>query len=203
MKTFASFLLGVLLVCVALPAQAGPKPSVRTVNEPVLKKLPLSSCDDLHVLRVYPPDTGLRWVTWGTSRNRNGNINVKMSMAVKLALLKKSGKGSVLICSVERKDAYNPKIKWIYSWRYGKYPVLAFTYLYGALAEEIELYGLDSNDQPVLLGQESGETVQWSIGSNGEVLLGLYTKPEGRPMPTWYRWQAQTNTLERTTNSSE
>ncbi len=80
---------------------------------------------------------------------------------------------------------------------------MAFTYQYGALAEEIELYGLDSNDQPVLLGQESGETVQWSIGSNGEVLLGLYTKPEGGPMPTWYRWQAQTNTLERTTNYSE
>jgi hypothetical protein len=65
----------------------------------------------LHVLRVFPPDTGLRWVTWGISRNRNGNINAKMSMAVKLALLKKSGKGSVLIYSVERKDAYNPKIK--------------------------------------------------------------------------------------------
>lgn len=83
------------------------------------------------------------------------------------------------------------------SWRYGQHSILALTYRQGALAEQVEFYGLDAISKPVKLGEELGEEVEWSINSAGEELMSLYSKPEGHIVPTCYRWKEKHQHLEK------
>jgi hypothetical protein len=196
MKSLSYLILCVYLFFVSvLPTNSEPVKSAPVENNRILVGVAFSALNELHITGVDAADKQLRWAAW-SQKSAQG-------MMVKLALLKNTATGPVVTYTLERKDAYEPDIKRIFNWRYGKHPVLALTYHYGAAAEQVELYGLAHNDQPVRLDQRSGEVVGWGISSGGEALLGIYTKPEGRLTPTWYRWQEQSHALVQTTNPAE
>ncbi len=155
-----------------------------------------SGLNELHIIGANSDnDEHLRWAVWAQASAQG--------MTVKLALLRKTTKGREVLYSLERKDAYEPNIKRIVGWRYGKHPVLALTYHQGAAAEQVELYGFAENHQPARLDQRLGEVVTWGISAQGQTLLGIYAKPEGRLVPTWYRWEEKTHKLVETINRAE
>jgi hypothetical protein len=196
MKSFSYFILCLYLFSASVsPANAASVKSLPAESGRILMGVAFSALNELHIIGVDAADEHLRWAVW-SQKSAQG-------MMVKLALLKNTATGPVVMYTLERKDAYEPDIKRIINWRYGKHPVLALTYHQGAAAEQVELYGVAYNNQPVRLDQRSGEVVGWSISSGGEALLGIYTKPEGRLKPTWYRWHEESHTLVQTTNPAE
>jgi hypothetical protein len=197
MKSLSYFILCLYLFFASVsPTSAASAKSPPVENDRILMGVAFSALNELHIIGAdIDNDEHLRWAVW-SQKSAQG-------MMVKLALLKNTATGPVVMYTLERKDAYEPDIKRIINWRYGKHPVLALTYHYGAAAEQVELYGLAYNNQPVRLDQRSGEVIGWGISSGGEALLGIYTKPEGRLKPTWYRWQEESHALVQTTNPAE
>ncbi len=112
-------------------------------------------------------------------------------MSVVLALIKKVKNGTSLVWSIGRRDGYEPDIIRISDWRYGQHPLMAFTFQYGAAAEQVELYGIDSKNIPVKVGEILGEEIDWSINSDGEGIMNVYSKPNGRMAATCYRWNTK------------
>jgi hypothetical protein len=107
-----------------------------------------ASVSELQVIGTGEERSVLRWATWmsGTQPGRR---------AVWLALLRREPTASVTLWSAARADGYLPKITTVSNWYYSEKPTLMFTYQMGAGAEELELYGLNTNDMPVLLGKAS------------------------------------------------
>ena len=139
------------------------------------------SNNGLHIIGVDSDnDQSLRWVTWG---NRS-----KKGMTTVLVLLKKGKTESPVLWSREFYDCYEPNLIRLTGWQYGQHPIVALTYRYGALAEQVEIYGLDKKNRPVKIGEEFGEAIEWSINSSGERLMNVYSKPEGQIVPTCYGW---------------
>jgi hypothetical protein len=162
----------------------------------ILKDVVFSKLNELRITGAdIDNDEHLRWVVW-CEKSTQGVI-------VKLALVESTAKGPAVLYTLERRDAYGADIKRIADWRYGDHPVLALTYHQGAAAEQVELYGFAENHQPVRLDQRLGEVVTWGISAQGQTLLGIYAKPEGRLVPTWYRWEEKTHKLVETTNRAE
>lgn len=148
------------------------------------------STDGLHLIGVDSDnDQRLRWATWG-NRSKHG-------MLIVLALLKNTQNDVSVLWSREKHDSYEPHLTRLSSWRYGQHPILALTYRHGALAEQVELYGLDAKNRPVKLGEELGEEVEWSINSAGEELMRVYSNPEGHIVSTCYRWENKRQRLEK------
>ena len=194
MKSFNCFILCLYLfaasVSSASAASAKPSPAQ---NDRILLGVTFSALNELHIIGADTDnDKHLRWTVWSQTSAQG--------MTVKLALVENTSKGPAVLYTMERKEAYEPDIKRIVGWRYGKHPVLALTYHQGAAAEQVELYGLANNNQPVRLDQRLGEVIIWGISPQGQTLLGVYSKPEGRLLPTWYLWQEESHALIQTTN---
>jgi hypothetical protein len=148
------------------------------------------SSEGLHIIGVDGDnDRNLRWATWGKRSERG--------MSVVLALLRKTKSGVSIVWSIEKRDAYGPEVTRISDWRYGRHPLMAFTYQYGAAAEQAELYGLDSKNLPVKVAEMLGEEIDWSINSKGQGLMNVYSKPKGRMAAICYRWNAKQQRLEK------
>jgi len=163
--------------------------STHNENDQAIINVTFSGFNELHIIGAdRDNDKNLRWAVWNQASSQD-------MMVVKLALVEKSTKGPVVHYTLERKDAYDSDINRIVEWHYGKHPVLAFTYHMGAAAQQLELYGIDDNNQPVQLDERLGEVIGWVIDSQGRTLLGVYTKPEGRLSPTWYRWDEKSHSL--------
>jgi hypothetical protein len=173
-----------------LPSNAASKKSNQTETPYILQDIVFSNLNELHIIGVdNDNDKNLRWAVW--------NQTSSQSKIVKLALVKNITSGPVVLYTLERKDAYESDIKRISEWRYGKHPVFALTYHYGAAAEQVELFGLDDNNRPMKIDEMLGECIGWSI-NDGQTVLGVYDKPESRLLPTWYHWEEKTHKLIRT-----
>lgn len=134
--------------------------------------------DELHILGVDSEnDQNTRWVVWSESG--------KQTKSVKLLVTGKK------LATTPRTipDAYEPNVRQVEQWQMGSHPILALTYRLGAAAQQLELIGLNNRNQAVLIDEKMGEQIEWRINGNGELLLSVYTKPEGRLLPTCYRWQ--------------
>jgi hypothetical protein len=179
------------LACWLCVATIAPSPANgQSASMPQIVTKEAFSTDGLHIIGVDSDnDQQLRWATWG-NRSKHG-------MSIVLALLKKTQNGVSILWSREKHHSYEPHLTRLTSWRYGQHPILALTYRYGALAEQVELYGLDAKNQPVKLGEELGEEVEWSINSVGEGLMSVYSNPEGHIVPTCYRWEKKRQRLEK------
>ncbi|NVN90409.1 MAG: hypothetical protein HXX11_07360 [Desulfuromonadales bacterium] len=148
------------------------------------------STSGLHVIGVdSDADHQLRWATWGK--------HSKHGMSTVLALMKKTRNGVTILWLKEKLDSYEPGLLRLTSWRYGQHPVLALSYRYGALAEQVEFYGLDAKNGPVKVGEGLGEDIEWSVNSKGEGLLNIYSKSGDHMLPTCYRWENKKQQLER------
>ncbi len=159
-------------------------------NDRLLMEVAFSALGELHVIGAdIDADKTLRWATWSETTSQG--------VSVKLAILESNQKGLILSVCLEKQDAFEPDIRRITNWRYGKHPVLALTYRQGAEAELVELYGLDNDKRPVKLYECLGEQIEWHIGIHGETLLNVYTKPHGRLLPTCYRWQEKNHRMVR------
>lgn len=162
----------------------------QSTSMPRLATKEVFSTDGLHVIGVGSDnDQQLRWATWG-NRSKHG-------MSIVLALLKKTQNDVSVLWSKEKHDTFEPNLTRLTSWRYGQHPILALTYRYGALAEQVELYGIDAKNRPVKLGEELGEEVKWSINSAGEGVMNVYSKPKGHIVPICYRWNKKHQRLEK------
>jgi hypothetical protein len=148
----------------------------------------LAAANDLHILGVdRDDDRKLRWLVWSESSPTTKTVN--------LTLIADTAQGPRTVFHTERKDAYDVEVRRLHAWRYGQHPILAFSYREGAAAEQIELYGLEADGMPVKLDEQSGEDLEWSAGRNGELLLVSYDKPEGRLVPSYYRWDDKKHKL--------
>lgn len=136
--------------------------------------------DELHIIGVDTDgDQHLRWATWSEAGKQGAVLNLTL-----LARVKPKRKTRFTI-----KDAYEPALRRIDGWRHGVHPVVAFTYRQGAAAQQLEIYGLNDMRQAVLLDQRLGEQIEWRVGRDGEMLLSVFAKPEGRLVPSCYGWQ--------------
>lgn len=197
MKYFKYIVLCLYLLCAPVSLlNAAPDQSILAEDNRTLMNVAFSALNELHIIGAdVDNDEHLRWAVWSQTSAQG--------MVVKLAVVKKTASGPVVLYTLERKDAYEPNIRRIVDWRYGKHPVLALTYHQGAAAEQVELYGLADNNQPVLLDQRLGEASGWSIGSQGQTLLCVYTKSESFLAPTCYRWQEKSHSLVKIANSAK
>ncbi|MEN6509130.1 MAG: hypothetical protein ABFD63_10190 [Smithella sp.] len=178
-----------ILCCLAaciLPFPSVSAESTPLKNDCTIIGLDLSTLNELQIIDAGSRDDFLHWAVW--SQKSEGGLSVK------LALLKYTDKGPVVLQMLERKDAYEPSIKRIYQWRFGKYPVLALTYQYGAAAEQLEILGIDNNSRPVLLDEQLGDVIQWGT-CKGQIIVGIYSRPEGQLVPSWYRWREETHKM--------
>lgn len=191
MKTYASILFCLFLFCLsASPSMAASGKAVPGEDNRILKSVAFSDMSELHIIGAdVDNDENLRWAVWSQTSAQG--------MVVKLALIKKTAGKPIVLGTVSHKDAFEPDIKRVVQWRYGKHAILAFTYHTGAAAQQVELYGLDEKNQPVLLDQRLGEVIGWSIGSQGQTMLCVYAKPESRLEPTCYLWDEKSHTLIR------
>jgi hypothetical protein len=194
MKYFNFGILFLFLFCAsASSSNAASAKATPTESYRILRSVAFSSLNELQIIGAdVDSDKSLRWAVWSEY--------AAQGMMVKLALVKNTATGPVVLHALERKGAYEPTITRITDWRHGKHPVLAFTYHQGAAAEQVELIGLDTSNQPVQLDQRLGEIVGWAISPQGQTLLGIYARPESRLVPTWYRWNEKARALVETTN---
>lgn len=147
------------------------------------------STNGLHIIGADSyNDRRLRWATWG-KRSKHG-------VSIVLVLLGNTQNGSLVLWSREYRDSYEPHITRLTSWRYGQHPILALTYRYGALAEQVVLYGIDINNRPIKLDEKLGEEIDWGINSKGEGLMIVFFKPDDHMVKHCYRWGKQSQRLE-------
>lgn len=184
MKYLPLLFLCAHIVCAAAPAT---EPATVVMNEP-LKSLVFFSTGELHIIGVdKDDDRNLRWVTW-SDRSEQGST-------ARLAVVGNSSQGSNTLSSVERRDAYAPSIVRAHPWNYGKHPVLAWTYQYGAAAQTLELYGLDDKNQLVKLDEASGALITWSVNSQGKLLANIHEQTNARLTANCYGWQEKQHKL--------
>lgn len=134
-------------VLLTLVFALGTRPACADVPK-IVRDAASASVSELQVIGTGEEKSVLRWATWmsGTQPGRR---------AVWLALLRREPAASVTLWSAARADGYLPKIATVYNWYYSGKPTLMFTYQMGAADEELELYGIGSNDTPILLGKAS------------------------------------------------
>lgn len=181
--------LPVLFLCVHIACAAAPvaEPADIVMNE-ALKSIVFSPAGELHIFGVdKDDDRQLRWITWSDRSDQ--------SSIARLAVVANSAQGPKTISSVERRDAYAPSIVRAHPWRYGKHPVLAWTYQYGAAAQTLELYGLDDKDQLVKLDEVSGALITWRVNSQGQMLANIYEQTNARLTAHCYGWQEKQHKL--------
>lgn len=177
--------LPVLFLCAHIVCVAEPVPVV--MNE-ALKSVVFSPAGELHIIGVdKDDDQQLRWITWGERSEQ--------SSTARLAVVSNSAQGPNTLSSVERRDAYAPSIVRAHPWRYGKHPVLAWTYQYGAAAQTLELYGLDDKEQLVKLDEASGALITWSVNSQGKMLANVHEQANARLSANCYDWQEKRHKL--------
>lgn len=156
---------------------------------PLLKNIAYSPLEELHIIGLdVDGDKNWRWATWSDSSKEGSAVNLMLLMKVK--------KNVVITWGVNKQDAYEPMIIRIVNWRFGQHPIVAFTYRLGAQAQQIELYGLDEKNRPLLLDTQLGEQIEWRIGTQGQTVLSLYNKPDGHLIPICYSWQKEKRHLE-------
>jgi hypothetical protein len=170
--------VGVQIACAAAPL-AQPTPVAVAA---ALQGTAFASAGELHVIGVDEgSDSPLRWAAW--------DERLQQRSTARLALMHAPGQQQTPPVMVERQDAYAPSMVRLHAWRYGAHPVLAWTYQYGAAAQTLELYGLDSQDRPVLLGQMSGALITWDINRHGRMLAHVYEQDNARLTASCYGWQ--------------
>ncbi|PZN71649.1 MAG: hypothetical protein DM484_25870 [Candidatus Methylumidiphilus alinenensis] len=155
----------------------------------ILEKIAFSHLDDLQIIGADTEnDKYWRWAAWSES-SENGP-------SVKLALLNHKTKNVDIKWYSDKQDAYGPVITRVVNWRHGQHPILVLTYRQGAEAQQVELYGLDEKNRPLLLDKRLGEQIEWRIGIQGETVLSIYSKPYGHLVPVCYGWQDEKKRLE-------
>jgi len=179
------------LACCLYVAIAGPAAASKySAGFPNFVTEKAFSTEGMHIIGVESDkDQELRWATWG-KRSKHGP-------SIVLALLKKTKKGVSVLWSIEKLDGYEPAIKRIPSWRYGRHPVLALTFQYGALAAQVELYGLDEKERPTPIVEKLGESIEWSVSSHGEELMNIYSNSADQIIQHCYRWEKIRQRLEQ------
>lgn len=143
----------------------------------MLNNLLFSQATALQILNA--DNTNLRYATWSENSD------------VYLVVIKQKK----ITAKITIADAYQPNFREIVSWQYQKHPVLVLTYRQGAAAELVELYGINTQNELILLAQILGEQIEWRIGKNGETLLSVYTKPEGALIATCYQFDNKSHKL--------
>jgi hypothetical protein len=137
-------------VLLTLAFGLGTRPAFADVPK-IVRDAVSAPVSELQVIDTGGEGAALRWATWMSGTQPGSN-------QVWLALLRREPAAAVELWSAARVDGYSPKITIVYSWYYSGRPTLMFTYQMGAEAEELELYGLNTNDIPVLLGKSSAVT---------------------------------------------
>ncbi len=184
MKYLPILFLSAHLMCATA---ATPDSASVALSEP-LKNVVFSPVAELHIIGVdKDDDRQLRWVTWGERTDQ--------SSIARLMVVSNSAQSPNTLSSVERRDAYAPAIVRAHPWRYGKHPVLAWTYQQGAAAQTLELYGLDDKDQLVKLDEVSGALIEWSVNKQGKMLANIYEQANARLTASCYGWQEKQHKL--------
>ena len=122
--------------------------SVGAETPKIVQDAASASVTNLQVLSPGENESSLRWASWMTGSQPGPH-------AVWLALLLREHKTPRTVWSTSRADGYLPKIDMIFNWQYSGKPTLLFTYQMGAEAQELELYGLDASNNPILIGRAS------------------------------------------------
>ncbi|MEA5113317.1 MAG: hypothetical protein VB050_04750 [Geobacteraceae bacterium] len=146
--------------------------------------------DGLHVIGVESDsDQRLRWATWG--------IHSKRGMSIVLSLLSNTSNGISTLWTMKKNDCYEPRLIRLTSWQYGQYPIVALTFHYGSLAKQIEFYGIDTKNRPVILAKKFGEMIESSINSKEEGLVKVYLKTNTHMTSTCYQWNQKKYCIEK------
>ncbi len=183
-------LISVFLCCFCVTAIAPRLANGQSIPLPEGIMKDAFTINGLHVIGVESDsDQRLRWATWG--------IHSKGGMSIVLALLTKTSNGMSILWSMEKHDCYEPQLIRLTSWRYGQYPIVALSFQYGALSEQLELYGIDLKTQPKKLGEKIGEKIEWSISATGEGIMVVHSKSKNGIMQTCYRWNNKALSLEK------
>lgn len=181
MKTI--FVIPFLALCfitsVAVQASENKTPDAinRIMAEPI-RNLSLIDAD---------PQGALRWVVW-----QEGQVDSRVSY---LALYQQ-GKGEASsVWSTSWPDAWSPALQPLSEWRWQGNALLAVTLQFGATAEQVELYGLDTRNRPVKLAEKTAASVNWKINEAGQRLLVLYEPKPTILKSSCYGWQENTGKL--------
>lgn len=133
------------------------------------------------------PQGALRWVVW-----QEGQVDSRVSY---LALYQQ-GKGEASsVWSTSWPDAWSPALQPLSEWRWQGNALLAVTLQFGATAEQVELYGLDTRNRPVKLAEKTAASVNWKINEAGQRLLVLYEPKPTILKSSCYGWQENTGKL--------
>ncbi|QRY77527.1 hypothetical protein JVX91_18180 [Pseudomonas sp. PDNC002] len=116
------------------------------------------------------------------------------SHAVSFGLVRKSSHTTQTLWLTQRSDAYDLLLRQITNWQYHQQPVIALLYSQGALARQVEIFGIGKDGlQP--LDQQLGEAIEWKIRRDGSFALVVYSKPHARLEPTCFDWSPKTYKL--------
>lgn len=133
------------------------------------------------------PQGALRWVVW-----QEGQADSRVSY---LALYQQDKGAASSVWSTSWPDAWSPALQPLSEWRWQGNALLAVTLQFGAAAEQVELYGLDTQNRPVKLAEKTAASVNWKINEAGQRLLVLYEPKPTILKASCYGWQENTGKL--------
>ncbi len=129
----------------------------------------------------------LRWAAWG-----DGPAG---SQTVRLALLDAAGTRTAALWATAWPNAYGAGLRPTPEWQFAGHQVMAITMQFGAAAEQIDVYGLDTKNQPVRLAEKLGAAIGWAVDSSGDLILIVYSMPDSALVPACFGWNPATSQL--------
>jgi hypothetical protein len=181
-RPFVVILLAVSMLLAVATGQAAP------ALGPLGSRVIAAAEAPFHGLTIEDADPAgaLRWAAWG-----EGTAGAQM---VRLALLNHGAAGGAL-WAMSWPDAYDPGIQPTPEWRFAGHPVLALTMQFGAAAEQIDLFGLDSENHPVRLAEKLAAAIGWSVNASGDLVMIVYSLPASALVPACFGWNSSANLL--------
>jgi hypothetical protein len=123
--------------------------------------------------------TGLHWAAWS---NQAGP-----SPSVRLALFDTRKSPAEAVWSQSWPGAYDPRFVALTPWVSARHPVYALTMQFGAAAEQVDLFGLDSAGRPARLAEKLGAEIGFIVAADQSALV-VYQTPHVALVPSCYEW---------------
>ena len=118
-----------------------------------------------------------RWVIWTDGTAPDTTVTLALVSPDKQA-----------VWSEKWASAYTPTLRPLPEWQHANSAMLAVTMQFGAMAEEVSLFGLTAG-KPVKLTSVLAKAVSWMISREGDLLLVLYnTTKTAHLRPNCYKW---------------
>jgi hypothetical protein len=113
--------------------------------------------------RIESEKGNLQWVAWAD--------DLSAEKVAHLVLHQRQGGELQAVWSESWPNVYALELRSMHQWRWLGHDLLAVTLQYTPTSEQVELYGIDSDNHPVLLAQKKAAIVSWRLDKTDKLIL--------------------------------